>query len=66
MTREFLLSHLRAARTRAQLAVCEIDSIGVALKGNLIDVDEALAWAADVDALRFLLDPSITDTGLAA
>ena len=57
MTPEFLLSHLRAARVRAQLAVCEIDTIGIALKSQIVDVDEALRWLDDVHALRFLLEP---------
>ena len=57
MTPEFLLAHLRAARVRAQLAVCEIDAIGTALKSKMIDSDQALAWLDDVDALRFLLPP---------
>ena len=57
ITPEYLLAHLRAARVRAQLAVCEIDSIGLALKSQLIDSDQALAWLEDVDALRFLLAP---------
>lgn len=63
MTPEYLLAHLRAARARARLAALEIDSIGVALKSNLIGTDEALAWLADVDALRFLLEPECHDTG---
>ena len=57
LTPEFFITHLRAARARAKLAVCEIDAIGLAVKQNLIDTDTALAWLADVDALKFLLPP---------
>jgi hypothetical protein len=57
MTREFLLAHLRAARVRAKLAALEIDSIGLALKAEMIDTDTALAWLDDVHALRFLVTP---------
>ena len=53
ITPQYLLAHLRAARVRAQLAACEIDAIGVALKAQMIDADEALLWLEDVDALRF-------------
>ena len=34
MTREVLLALLRAARARAQLAVLEIDSIGLAVRAS--------------------------------
>ncbi len=54
---EFMLAHLRAARLRARLAECEIKTISVALKSNMIDTDQALAWLDDVDALQFLLSP---------
>jgi hypothetical protein len=57
MNADYMLAHLRAARVRMQLAICEIDTLGVALKSNLIDCDQALAWLDDVDALRFLLPP---------
>ena len=57
LDREYLIRHLRAARARAQLAVCEIDRIGVALARQMIDSDEVLAWLNEVDALRFLLPP---------
>jgi hypothetical protein len=63
MTPEFLIALLRAARVRAQLAVLEIDSIGMAVKENLIDTETALAWLDDVHALRFLTPP---DTEAAA
>lgn len=62
MTPEFLTAILRCARLRAQLAVCEIDAIGLAFKSQLIDCDQALAWADDVDVLRFLLPPDSPET----
>jgi hypothetical protein len=65
MTPEYLLAH-RCAQSRAKLAVCEIDSIGVALKSNMIGCDEALAWLCEVDAMKYLLDPNDTDTGAKA
>lgn len=57
MTPEVFIAHLRCARTRAQLAVCELDAIWLSVKANLVGIDEALAWADDVDALRFLVSP---------
>ena len=46
--REFLLSQLRCASLRAKLAANELDSIGVALRGNLITSDCAVEWLSDV------------------
>ena len=63
LSREYLLAHLRAGRARAQLAVCELDCIGVALKAGLIDTSQALAWADEVSALRFLLPPPADTEG---
>ena len=57
MTREVLLALLRAARARAQLAVLEIDSLGLAVRAELIDTETALAWLDDVHELRFLVAP---------
>lgn len=61
MTPELLLAHLRAARVRAQLAICEIDTIGVTLKAGAIGVDDGLDRLNDVAALRYLLDPNETE-----
>ncbi|MGA7307500.1 MAG: hypothetical protein WBX05_00970 [Pseudolabrys sp.] len=63
---ELMLKHLRAARTRAQLAACELDTIGTALRQRAITVDQALAWARDVDALKYLLGPEAADSEVAA
>ncbi len=59
LTPELMLQHLRAARIRAKLAIAEIDTIGIALKDRMIDVDQALLWLDDVDALRFLIEPDM-------
>jgi len=45
----FLLAEFRRIRSRAQLAIVEIDSIGTALKGGLIDSEAALAWLDEID-----------------
>jgi hypothetical protein len=42
--RKLLLQALRIARRQFQVALNVIDSVGVALKGRLIDPDTALAW----------------------
>jgi hypothetical protein len=51
---DYLLQELRCARTRAKLIVNEIERIGVALKGGVIDADTAMIWLRDVNALEFL------------
>ena len=48
---EFLLAELRVARTRAKLAACELDCVGVALRSRLVGYDDALAWLDDVGLL---------------
>ena len=50
--REFVLSALRAACLRAKLFEIDVNSIGVALKGGMISVHEALEWAKDIGALE--------------
>jgi hypothetical protein len=47
--RDFLLCELRRMSTRARLAALECDSIGTALKGDLIGPTAALEWIADID-----------------
>ena len=42
--REFMLSALRGATLRCKVFETEINSIGVALKANMITVGEALMW----------------------
>ncbi len=48
--REFLLSALRAASLRARMYEIEIQSVGIALKGNMVTVTEALRWIKDIGA----------------
>ena len=52
--REYVLSELRCAALRARLAACDIDSIGIALRGGMIGSRDALDALADVDALDYL------------
>jgi hypothetical protein len=40
----FLLAVLRCGALRARLVACEIDAIGIALRGGMIDPDTAVAW----------------------
>ena len=52
--REFLLASMRAARTNLMTWVFEIDFIGVALRGNLISEETALAWLDELGMLAYL------------
>ena len=57
--KEFVLSALRVGSLRAKLIETEINSIGVALKGGLIDSYTAMQWVRDAGALelvRFISD----------
>jgi len=49
--KEFLLAALRAASARARTMMLDIDTIGVALKGDLIGADTAVAWIRDANLL---------------
>jgi hypothetical protein len=42
--RRYVLGQLRMARVRAKLLINEIDTIGKALKGEMIEPDAALVW----------------------
>jgi hypothetical protein len=44
----FLLAQIRVASARARLFVNEVDTIGVALTGRLIDTDTAVAQMAEL------------------
>ena len=50
--REFLLSALRAASLRAKLFDAEINSIGIALRENMITPEQAIKWIKDIGALE--------------
>ena len=52
--REFLLSSLRAGSMRAKLIETEINSIGVALKGGLIDCYMAMQWVKEIGAMELI------------
>ena len=47
----YLLAELRCAALRARLVACEIDAIGIALRGGLIDPETAVAWLHDCGVL---------------
>ena len=48
--KDFLLSALRAASLRARMYEIDINSIGIALKGDMVTVTEALRWIKDIGA----------------
>ena len=50
----YLLAELRCAALRSRLMTAEIDSIGVALRGNFITADDAIAWLDECGALQFV------------
>lgn len=52
--RDFLLSALRAASLRAKMYEVEINSIGIALKGGMITVDQAVKWVKDIGAMELV------------
>jgi hypothetical protein len=56
----FLLSQLRCASLRCRLWAADLDSIGVALKGDWISPEEAIALL-DSDACAFLGMPLIEE-----
>jgi hypothetical protein len=45
--RDFLLAALRAATLRCRLMEADVNTIGVALKANLIGCDTAVQWIKD-------------------
>lgn len=51
---EYLLGAMRCARLRASLVINEIDTIGCALKNELVTPDVALDWLGDAGAYPFL------------
>jgi hypothetical protein len=55
----FVLGELKCASLRSRLLATEIDSIGVALAGNFVTVDDALAWAHEVGALGLIAASSV-------
>ena len=53
-TNEYLLAAMRCGRLRISLLLNEIDQIGIALKDNLIDHDNAVLWLDDCGLLQFI------------
>jgi hypothetical protein len=54
--REYLLADLRLAHKRAELLVRDIQRIGIALKGGVIDCETALEWLWEANCLDFLTE----------
>ena len=52
--RAFFLSALRSASLRAKMFEVEINSIGIALKAEMISVTTALQWIKDIGALGLI------------
>jgi hypothetical protein len=52
--RKFLLASMRVVRTNLMTWVVEIVAIGVALRGNLISEETALAWLDELGVLAYL------------
>ena len=53
--REFLLQACRAGAVRAKLIEADITSVGVALKGRLIDTETAVRWLRESNLLEFFI-----------
>jgi hypothetical protein len=55
MTRhDYLLAELRCAALRAQLWQADIEAVGLALKGGLIEPEQALELLANCDCLQLI------------
>ncbi len=52
--REHLLTAIRCASLQYLLSKNEIDSVGVALRGKLIDINQALDWLEFLGALPLI------------
>jgi hypothetical protein len=52
--KDFVLSALRSASLRARMYEIEIQSIGIALKGDMVSVIEALKWIKDIGAWELI------------
>jgi hypothetical protein len=52
--RDYLLAELRCAVMRARLWQADIEAVGIALRGGLIDPDQALEILAECDALHLV------------
>lgn len=52
--KQFLLSALRSASLRAKMFEIEINSIGIALKSDMVSVTTALRWVKDIGAIELI------------
>jgi hypothetical protein len=52
--RNHLLSAIRCASLRLLLSKNELDNVGVALRGDLIDFDLALDWLEEIGAMPLI------------
>jgi len=53
--RKYVLAEIRCALVRAKLYANEIERIGIALKGGIVDPESAVAMMADAGTLGFLM-----------
>jgi hypothetical protein len=51
---EYLLAELRCAALRARLRQVDIVAVGLALKGGLIEPEQAVELLADCDCLQLI------------
>lgn len=70
----FLLGLIRAATLRCDLDATELKSVGIALKNNWINPEQACTWLAEVGLMKDVIRkspigetiPANGDTGVAA
>src|SRR6516164_3767034 len=53
----FVLAQLRCGALRARHLACEVDAIGIALRGGMIPPDTAVAWLRDCGVLDDVASP---------
>ncbi len=62
--KEFVLAALRVGSMRAKLIESEINSIGIALKGDMINCYTAMQWVKEAGILDFVrLIPTKEEAG---
>jgi hypothetical protein len=54
---DYLLAELRCAAIRARLMQADIEAVGLALKGGLVEPEQALELLADCDCLHLVSLP---------
>ena len=55
----FVLAQLRCGALRARHLACEVDAIGIALRGGMIPPDTAVAWLRDCGVLDDVASPQV-------